>query len=90
MGFFCFTENLALNKTAKEEYPYNSNNYGADKAVDGLRSNLKGLGGQCSLSANDQRTSTWWVNLASIRSIHDIWIYYRTDNLKWGMYLIYM
>ncbi|XP_052696018.1 multiple epidermal growth factor-like domains protein 11 [Crassostrea angulata] len=77
-------ENLALNKPAHEEYPYNNAfDTDASKAVDGLKTDLNGLGGQCSLSASNQRTSTWWVNLTSTRSIHDIRIYYRTDNVYW-------
>nr|XP_034321234.1 multiple epidermal growth factor-like domains protein 10 isoform X2 [Crassostrea gigas] len=77
-------ENLALNKPAHEEYPYNNDvNTDASKAVDGLKTDLNGIGGQCSLSASNQRTSTWWVNLTSTRSIHDIRIYYRTDNVYW-------
>lgn len=77
---------MALNKPAQEEYPYGRLDTGASNAVDGLKSDLRGTEGQCSLSANDQRTSTWWVNLTSIRSIHDIRIYYRTDNVTWGTY----
>ncbi|XP_065925796.1 multiple epidermal growth factor-like domains protein 10 isoform X3 [Magallana gigas] len=76
-------ENLALNKPAYEEYPYNDVNTDASKAVDGLKTNLRGRAGQCSVSAQGQPTSTWWVNLTSTRSIHDIRIYYRTDNLYW-------
>nr|XP_034319395.1 uncharacterized protein LOC105348579 isoform X7 [Crassostrea gigas] len=76
-------ENLALNKPAHEEYPYNVGDTDASNAVDGLKTDLNGIGGQCSLSAADKRTSTWWVNLNSTRSIHDIRIYYRTDNVPW-------
>ncbi|XP_065926591.1 uncharacterized protein [Magallana gigas] len=77
-------DNLALNKPAHEEYPYNNAfKTNASKAVDGLKTDLNGIGGQCSLSAADKRTSTWWVNLNSTRSIHDIRIYYRTDNVPW-------
>ncbi|XP_065926562.1 uncharacterized protein [Magallana gigas] len=76
-------ENLALNKPAREKYPYADSNTDASKAVDGLKTNLRGTEGQCSLSAQNQRTSTWWVNLTSTRSIHDIRIYYRTDNVHW-------
>ncbi|XP_065942716.1 multiple epidermal growth factor-like domains protein 11 [Magallana gigas] len=77
-------ENLALNKPAHEEYPYYNVNTDASNAVDGLKTDLRGIGGQCSISATNQRTSTWWVNLTSTRSIHDIRIYYRTDNVFWN------
>ncbi|XP_052696012.1 uncharacterized protein LOC128174514 [Crassostrea angulata] len=77
-------DNLALNKPAHEEYPYNAFNTDASNAVDGLKTDLFGLGGQCSMSAPNKRTSTWWVNLTSISSIHDIRIYYRTDNVHWN------
>ncbi|XP_065925748.1 multiple epidermal growth factor-like domains protein 10 isoform X2 [Magallana gigas] len=83
VSFSSAYENLALNKPAHEEYPYNVGNTDASNAVDGLKSDLSGLGGQCSVSAQYQRTSTWWVNLTSTRSIHDIRIYYRTDNVHW-------
>lgn len=84
---FYSSDNLALNKPAHEEYPYVHPDTSASNAVDGLKSDLTALGGQCSASASNQRTSTWWVNLTSIRSIHDIRIYYRTGNFAWGMYL---
>ena len=80
-----FIENIALHKPAEEEFPYNHPNTYASNAVDGRKTDLSGLGGQCSLSAGNQRTATWWVNLGSILSIHHITIYYRTDNVAWGM-----
>ncbi|XP_065925855.1 protein draper-like isoform X2 [Magallana gigas] len=76
-------DNLALNKPAHEEYPYNAFDTDASKALDGLKTDLTFLGGQCSMSAQNQRTSTWWVNLTSTRSIHDIRIYYMTGNVYW-------
>lgn len=81
-----FTVNLALRKPAYEENIYRHANVSAGNAVDGRKSNLKGLGGECSISAEKQRTATWWVNLESIYSIHNIRIYYRTENLAWGTY----
>ena len=80
-----FVENIALGKPAQEEFPYNHRNSSAGNAVDGKKTDLSGLGGQCSLSADNQRTATWWVNLGSVLSIHHITIYYRTDNVEWGM-----
>ena len=80
-----FVENIALHKPAKEAFPYVHGNVSAGNAVDGRKTNLSGLGGQCSMSALNKRTATWWVNLGSVLSIHHITIYYRTDNAPWGM-----
>lgn len=84
------TVNVALNKPAHQQKSYGEGNalYDASNAVDGLKSNLKYDGGQCTVSADGQQTATWWVNLTSIHSIHHITIYYRTDNVAWCAYLI--
>ena len=79
-----FVENIALHKPAQEAVPYIHPNVSASNAVDGRKTNLRGLEGQCSLSAGNKQTATWWVNLTSILSIHHITIYYRTDNVAWG------
>lgn len=81
-----FKVNVALNQPTHQQHPYLENNptVAASRAVDGRKSDLTGLGGQCVLSENDQRTATWWVNLTSIHSIHHITIYYRTDNVTWS------
>lgn len=83
------SDNVALKKQAKQLYPYTTitrpnDTFDASNAVDGLKSDLSGLNGQCVLSADEQRIATWWVNLTSVMSIHHITIYYRTDNVKWG------
>ena len=85
---FIFVDNIALNKPAKEEFPYVHPKVSASNAVDGRKTDLRGLGGQCSLSAVNITNATWWVNLTSILSIHHIKIYYRTDNVAWGMFQI--
>ncbi|XP_062602221.1 uncharacterized protein LOC134263876 [Saccostrea cucullata] len=40
-------------------------------------------GYQCSISANAQTQAAWWVNLTEIRSIRNVIIYYRTDDIIW-------
>lgn len=82
------TVNVALNKPAHQSHPYlTGDTYDASNAVDGLKSNLRFDGGQCVVSKDGHRTAIWWVNLTSIHSIHDITIYYRTDNSPWCKYL---
>nr|XP_022307675.1 uncharacterized protein LOC111113676 [Crassostrea virginica] len=82
-------ENIALHKPAYQEHPYVPNGpivkelIQASNAVDGHKSNRSIWGGQCVISANNQTTATWWVNLTSILSIHHITIYYRTGNAIW-------
>ncbi|XP_052693306.1 multiple epidermal growth factor-like domains protein 10 isoform X2 [Crassostrea angulata] len=83
-GRTCNLVNLALHKPAYQENIYRHANVSAGNAVDGRKSNLHGIGGECSMSANRKRTATWWVNLESIYSIHNIRIYHRTENLPWG------
>ncbi|XP_061180689.1 receptor-type tyrosine-protein phosphatase T-like [Saccostrea echinata] len=78
-------ENIALNKPAGQQHPYVGQPWGADKAVDGRFDNRGALGNQCTISANVAETATWWVNLGGVLSIHHITIYYRTDNLPWGI-----
>lgn len=81
--------NIALNKPAHQLNQYNpgDDKFDASNAVDGKKSDLSSAGGQCVISANYKQTATWWVNLTSILSIHNITIYYRTDNVTWGMYI---
>lgn len=87
---YIFTENLALYKPAYQQNPYKGHlSYitNASDAVNGLTLNLNDSGDHCILSAERERTATWWVNLTSILSIHHITIYYMTGRTEWGICL---
>lgn len=82
-----FSENIALGKSAWQQYPLSPTRYGAGQAVDGLKTDLSLNGGHCTLSANFKQTAEWEVDLGGVRSINEIHIYYMTNNSPWGMYL---
>lgn len=81
-------ENIALQKIAWQLHPYENkeltNFMDASKAVDGLKTNLSFSGYQCTESANEQYEAQWRVDLGAVLGIHNITMYYRTDNLAWG------
>lgn len=74
-------ENIAFGKPTWQEHPWpDPNYYSGDYAVDGSYTNRSLAGGQCSISAIDQYTATWRVDLGNVFSISHINIYYLTDN----------
>lgn len=78
--------NIALNKPAYQSDPWipGDNRIIASNAVDGRKSDLDWLAGQCAVSMSNTSTTTLWVNLTTIQSIHDITIYFMTGKEKWG------
>jgi hypothetical protein len=83
-----YVENIALNKPTWQSNQYNQGDdrFDVSNAVDGLKSNLSWSGGQCAVSRDKQQTATWKVDLGDILSIRHITIYYRTDNVAFGLY----
>ena len=54
----CFTENLALGKPAWQLNPISKNyKYSANNSVDGRKSDLSELGGECTASSNSRTTA---------------------------------
>ncbi|XP_056003613.1 uncharacterized protein LOC130049702 [Ostrea edulis] len=82
-GHQCGLQNLAFQKPSQQLYSYYRFALGADRVVDGMRSDLSFYGGQCTLSRNSQQTAKWWVDLGRVVGIHHITIYYRTENNPW-------
>lgn len=78
---YFFKENIALGKLTWQEHPWpDPYYYRGDNAVDGFYNDRSLTGRQCSMSAKDQYTATWRVDLGNVFSISHINIYYRTNN----------
>ena len=84
----CFIENLALGKPAWQVNPLSSDyENSANRAVDGRKSDLSELGGECTASSVGRTTAMWWVDLGTLQSIHHIIIQYAAGNQVWGKFL---
>lgn len=77
--------NVALKRPAWQKYIYFDRTWGADRAVDGQKSDLSELGNQCTVSGNRKTTAEWKVDLGKVYQIHHIFIQYRTDNKEWSL-----
>ena len=67
-----FTENLALHQPAWQSGSWRSDT-GADRAVDGLFTDLRWDGGQCA-GSDGERTAEWRVDLGGVKYIHHLFI----------------
>ncbi|XP_022300903.2 uncharacterized protein LOC111109108 [Crassostrea virginica] len=75
-------ENLALHQLAWQSSTALSYT-GADRAVDGLYTNLDWRAGDCAASVPFHTTAEWRVDLGRVLSIHEVSIKYSTDNQVW-------
>ena len=78
-----FTENLALHKPAWLGSTLRSYT-GAERAVDGLFTNLSASGGQCAVSPGEH-TLEWRVDLGGVKYIHHVFIQHSTGKSMLGI-----
>ena len=74
--FYVCTENLALHQPAWQSGAVLSH-AGAERAVDGLYTNLNVYGGQCAASHGVQ-TAEWRVDVGGVKNIHHVFIQHGT------------
>lgn len=89
-GLCSVLENVALRKNTWQLNPYEDSELSklldASNAVDGRKTDLSFIGGQCTQSANYKDEAIWRVDLGVVLGIHHITIYYKTDNVAWRKY----
>ncbi|XP_052691414.1 uncharacterized protein LOC128169301, partial [Crassostrea angulata] len=76
-------ENLSYKKRTWQSATYSSSGT-SDKAVDGRYTSRHYSSGQCAISKPSTQI-TWWVNLGKTYTIDHVVIYFRTDNVQWGI-----
>lgn len=93
-ALYSILENIALHKNAWQLHPFGNQNFrvflNASNAVDGLKTNLSFSGGQCTQSGNGQYEAMWRVDLGAVLGINHITIYYKTENMLWGKYILFI
>ena len=82
--WYQIVENVAFNKSTWLQHPFDNVNYSALRAVDGQKSNLHMLGGECAASSYGYNTTEWRVDLGDVLYIHHIVIQYANQNFGWG------
>ena len=82
--FYLCTENLALQQPAWQSSTVSSDT-GADRAVDGLYTDLRWIGGQCAASGVYQTTVEWRVDLGGVKNIHHIVLQHATGISMLGL-----
>lgn len=80
--FYIRKDNLALSKPTWQNHPWpeSDRDFGSENAVDGMYTNRKATGGQCTISNDGEYTAEWSVDLGNILNISYINIYHRTRN----------
>lgn len=77
-----------MNKPAWQIHPYNVHpGWGAERAVDGYKSDLSVAGRQCAISAYGQTIAELGVDLGKVLRINYIVIQHVTGNDYWGILL---
>lgn len=54
------------------------------------QTNLSFSGKQCTQSGNGQYEAMWRVDLGAVLGINHITLYYKTENILWGKYILFI